>query len=211
MEILTALGLALAFGFIGSVPLTGPIALLVLSRSVEKRFRAAVQIGLGAALAEGLYAGAAFWGFRTLVHSPRLERLSDFLSALVLTALGIYFLRWRFRDHAPPPTRGGRAGWTGFSISILNPTLLLTWSAAVAALTARHWVDGNRWLALPFGLGAALGVAGWELLFVAGIRQFGDRFQRSAIKLLVRCVALVLVALGGWSGYQWMLLVGPLR
>ena len=207
MDVLAALGLAFFFGFIGSIPLTGPIALLVFSRSAKRQFRKAVNLGLGAALAEGLYAGGAFWGFRTLVHSDALKRIADAVSAVVLVGLGIYFARWRFHERTPRRADDDRCFWTGFSISLLNPTLLVTWSVVVAALTSRDWLGGNRWHALPFGVGAALGVASWELLFVAGVRRFGDKFHQTLIRRIVRGVAVVLIALGAWSGYQFLHLV----
>ncbi len=48
--------IAALLGFLGSVPLAGPIALLVFTRATQQDYRAAFLVGLGGAVAEGIYA-----------------------------------------------------------------------------------------------------------------------------------------------------------
>ena len=57
------------FGFIGSVPVAGPIAVLVLERSLAHRYSDAEGIAVGGAVAESAYAGAAFLGLGFLIKS----------------------------------------------------------------------------------------------------------------------------------------------
>ena len=57
------------FGFIGSVPVAGPIAVLVLERSLAHRYSDAEGIAVGGAVAESAYAGAAFLGLGFLIRS----------------------------------------------------------------------------------------------------------------------------------------------
>ncbi|QRK13331.1 LysE family transporter [Archangium violaceum] len=187
---------AFGFGFIGSIPLTGPIAVMVLSLCVQKRFGAALRVGLGAALAEALYAAVAFWGFTTfLANRPAILPLSHALSALVLTLLGVYFIRWKPVDEVKPEEGRSVMGFLlGFSISALNPTLLATWSAAVAALYARQLFDFSAVLALPFGAAAGAGVACWELLLVWLLRRYESRLPRSALTWVVQGMGLLLIA-----------------
>src|SRR5216683_2058256 len=99
MHLLAACVSAFAFGFIGSVPLARPIAVMVFSRAVQRRFGEALRIGLGASAAEGLYAGAAFWGLTTLLgRSPLAVPLSRAAAAVVLLVLGVRFMFWRPND-----------------------------------------------------------------------------------------------------------------
>ena len=65
MVVVLLIGFAL--GFFGSVPLAGPIAVLVFAYGLEGRFRTGISLSLGAALAESIYAYAAFWGVGTLL------------------------------------------------------------------------------------------------------------------------------------------------
>ena len=55
MRLLAICALALVFGYIGSMPLAGPVAIMALSRAARRKFGEALRVGLGAAVAEGLY------------------------------------------------------------------------------------------------------------------------------------------------------------
>lgn len=189
---------AFAFGFIGSIPLTGPIAVMVFSLGVRKRYGVALRVGLGAALAEALYATVAFWGFTTfLANRPLILPLSHGVSAVVLTLLGVYFLRWKPEVEAEEKPSGRARHVTGFllgfTLSALNPTLLATWSAAVAFLYSRQLFTFSKVLALPFGVSAGAGVACWELLFVWLLRRYENHLPRSALTWVVRGMALLLL------------------
>ncbi len=88
--------IALAFGYLGSMPLTGPIAVMEVSRAARRQFSEALRIGLGAALAEAMYAGVAFLGYTTLLaRHPMLLPVSHGVTAVVLTVLGIRFAVWK--------------------------------------------------------------------------------------------------------------------
>ena len=193
---------AFAFGFIGSMPLTGPVAVLIVSRSIQLQFASAIRIGLGAAVAEALYAGVAFWGFATfLTRHPLILPISHGVSAVVLTAVGIYFLRWKPAEDGEGKHRSMSSSFLlGFTISAMNPTLLGTWSAATAVLYSRQLVTFTGLLAVPFGLSAGGGVACWEVLLVALVKHFKDRFPRKALTWVVRGMGLLLIAVALWSG-----------
>ncbi|PTL83648.1 LysE family translocator [Vitiosangium sp. GDMCC 1.1324] len=187
---------AFAFGFIGSIPLTGPIAVMVLSSCVQKRFGAAVRLGMGAALAEALYAGVAFWGFSTfLANRPAILPISHGLSVIVLTLLGVYFVRWQPEPEVNSGEDRPVTGFLlGFTVSALNPTLLGTWSAAVASLYARQLFAFSPVLAIPFGIAAGAGVACWELLLVWLLRRYESHLPRSAMTWVVHGLGLLLIA-----------------
>src|ERR1700735_5437894 len=131
---------ALVFAFVGSLPLAGPIALLVVSNGVNGRHREALRIALGAALAEGIYAFLAFWGFATfLARYKLLLPISHGVTALILLALGTRFVFFKVKTEdpsAPASVRPARF-WVGFSISALNPTLLATWGAVTTFLYSK--------------------------------------------------------------------------
>ncbi len=202
--LLTSL-VALAFGFIGSMPLTGPVAVMVFSTSVQKQYGMALRIGLGAALAEALYAAVAFWGFtRFLAHHPQVLPISHAVSAGVLAVLGVYFARWKpGAPDARPRRQWSLRGWMlGFSVSVLNPTLLATWSAAVAFLYSRQLVSFSPLGALPFGLAAGAGVAAWEVLLVGLLRRYEQRFPRHVLTWVVRGMGLLLIILALVTGVE---------
>ncbi|MFL5356102.1 LysE family transporter [Archangium sp.] len=206
MDILLTALVAFVFGFIGSMPLAGPIALLVFSTSVRKHHGEALRIGLGAALAVALYAAVAFWGFSTfLAKHPVILPVSHALSALVLTVLGVHFARWRPRESEQPGReRHGRGLLLGFTLTALNPTLLATWTTAVAFLYSRQLVAFSGLLALPFSAAAGAGVACWQMVFVGLLRRYESRFPRHVLTWVVRSMGLVLLAGGVLAGIDFV-------
>src|SRR5436305_1146067 len=128
MRVLAACLVAFAFGFLGSIPLAGPIAVLMLARAAQRRFGEAFRVGVGAAMAEGTYAGVAFWGFNTFLTRNRLvEPISHAAATLVLSGLGVAFMFWKPREKKDRRENAAGTVLLGFSVSALNPTLIITW------------------------------------------------------------------------------------
>ncbi len=197
MGVLGMCVVALAFAFVGSMPLAGPIAVLTLSRAATRRFDEALRIGLGAAVAEAVYAGVAFWGFATfLARRPLLVPISQGATGVLLIALGTSFLWWRPTKRADPRENKAGTALLGFSISALNPTLLLTWTAAVAFLYARGAQRHSAIFAIPFGLSAGAGVAAWFGCLVKLLRTFGTKLPLAAFRWVIRTMGVALVAIG---------------
>jgi threonine/homoserine/homoserine lactone efflux protein len=188
---------AFLIAFVGSMPLAGPISVIVISRAAQHQNRAALAMAVGAAIAEGAYAGVALWGFATfLAHHPLATPISHAVSALVLLAVGVHFTTWKYRSSTADD---GKAGvLVGFGVSALNPTLLVTWSVVVAALDARGVVL-TPILGLPFGLSAAAGIVAWNVTLVTLLRRFAGHVPKTTVTRMVRGMGVLLVAVGGWT------------
>lgn len=219
MAVLVISIIAFAFGFVGSMPLAGPIAVLVVSNSFEGRHSAALRLAFGAALAEAIYAFVAFFSFTTLLaRYPIVVPLSHAVTAIVLLIVGVYFVRWRDRsakglakdgekkngEFADAPGASKKENksasfFLGFSVCALNPTLLVTWSAATAVLYSKGVAHLTSVMAIAFGLAAGLGVATWQVVLVALIRRYQSHFPRKALTWIVRGMGLLLVAIAVWS------------
>jgi len=198
---------AFAFGFVGSMPLAGPIAVMVVSRAASRRFSEALHIGLGAALAEGIYAGVAFWGFTSLfARTPLLAPISHGVTAVVLAVLGARFVFWspKKTERKRAASNSQRAGTTlvGFSISAINPTLLVTWGAIVAFLYSKGLSGASSLVAVPFGACAAAGVAIWFVVLVALLRKYEGNLPHGVLTWTIRGLGLALVVLGMWSAVR---------
>jgi threonine/homoserine/homoserine lactone efflux protein len=202
--VLAACAVAFAFGYVGSVPLAGPIAVLVLSRAARGKFGEALRIGAGAAVAEGLYAGASFWSFAALVHrSALLVPIARGATALVLLPLGLYFVFWRSTDKRRVERHESRVGTAllGFTISALNPTLFITWSAAVGLSFSRQAWPMSEGDAFPFGLSAAAGVVLWFLTLVLLLRRYESKLRGDVLSWIVRGLGVTLFFIGVWSAF----------
>lgn len=184
-----------AFGFLGSVPVAGPIAVLVVTRGIDGKFRSGLWLAFGAALAESGYAFLSFWGFSSLLEEyDWVEPAAEGLAAAALIVLGILLVRKGDDpprpDHGEEEEKGGRrlggSFLTGFAVTALNPTLLATWTGAVTALFSSGLVDPVPSEALPFAGGVAVGIAIWFAVLLALIRRGVKRVSPKVLGRVIR-------------------------
>ncbi len=182
------------------MPVAGPTAVVVVDSGLEDRFKKGLYVAIGAAVAESLYAALAFWGLTTLfaIH-PLILPATRVLGGAVLILIGIYFLRRRARAKAPARRREPRQGrhlLFGFTITLFNPALAATWTAAIAALHTAFPAKYKPFDALPFALGAAVGIVSWFWLLLRLVHHFRERVKPKTVNVLVRSMGGALVILG---------------
>ena len=206
---IVALLLGFVFGFVGSMPVAGPIGILLFSRGLQDRMRSGVYLAIGSALAESAYAYLAFWGFSELLTAHSwIEPISRGLAAVLLTALGLRFLLKREDASEPQEKRDQAVGnkrsfLLGVTVTALNPTLIATWGAAVAALHSLDIVDFGAGRALPFSIGVLLGISGWCVLLLWLLGRFRGRFSRSTLATTLRFMGALLTLLGLFFGWRF--------
>lgn len=203
---LIALIVGFLLGFIGSMPVAGPIAALVFARGAEGRFRSGVWVAVGGAVGEAIYVLAVFYGFSVyLTRFAWIVPVSRAAGAVILTALGITFLRAKVRERATPEARSDRA-WPslglGLTLTLFNPTLIVTWTAAVTTLYTVEWMTFSGAHAWPFAGGAFAGIASWFMLLLVLIRRYRERFSMSTLRGVVRVVGVFLLGLAAWFVVQ---------
>ena len=190
-------------GFLGSIPLAGPVALLVMTRGLARDFHQARAIALGASLAEGIMAAFAFAGLGMIYgHFPDLERVFQWLGAVVLIALGAWFWARGITRNKPAsdasasPRRGATAFLLGFGMIIGNPGMIGTWGGAIAAIEAAGMLSPEPSRAFGFGLGVCGGVFSWFVLLLKLISRYGDIIAASALHFVVKCIGCALCVAG---------------
>jgi threonine/homoserine/homoserine lactone efflux protein len=190
------------FGFVGSMPVAGPIGILVFGRGLQDRARSGVYLAVGSALAESVYAYLAFWGFSALLATHRwIEPISRGLAAVLLTGLGLHFA---FKKSSPevaprppdPAVGNTRSFLLGITITALNPTLVATWGAAVTALHSFDLIAFDSSHALPFSIGVCLGISSWFVVLMSLLRRYRARFRRSTLDRTLRIMGVLLTLLG---------------
>lgn len=197
----TALFLGLLFGFFGAMPLAGPIALLILSRGMEGRFREGMFTALGASAAETIYAFLAFLGFSAfLTQFTWVLPVSKGLAAVVLTLLGISFIRKRPPEPGKAVThgRGRHALAIGFLLTALNPTLVATWSAATTTLYSLEVVEFQPQYSWLFALGVFAGDMAWYWLMLVLTTHHRLRFGPNVLARVLQVMGIGLIALAAW-------------
>jgi threonine/homoserine/homoserine lactone efflux protein len=187
-----AIGLALA------IPV-GPIALLCMRRTLERGFMVGFATGLGAALADLIYATLAAFGIGAIETVLLAHRTPlSFVGGLFLLCLA-----WRtgFSKHnvvreVNSSTRGmPSALLSGFVLTATNPLTVLGFVAIFAGFGAgRGLTDTGRALCLTAGVGA--GSALWWLALTSIIARIRHFFEPKTLNTLNRAAALLIAAFG---------------
>ncbi len=185
-------------GFIGSMPIAGPVSLLVFHRGLLGRYSDAWVIGLGGALVEGIYCALAIQGF-TVVGTSLLEPVAKGVGVLLPLALGLYFIRVSEKNPkenpVPEPCESNslRAFSVGLSAAALNPALILTWSASVALLHSVTGLTFSTYQRMGFAASVALGIIAWFSVLLALLRQFRERLASTVHQVAIRTFGRALV------------------
>jgi threonine/homoserine/homoserine lactone efflux protein len=200
---LTAVLLGFAMGFAGSIPLAGPVTMIVLGFGLQGRIREAYLVAIGSALPEALYGALALWGFGALLEEfSWAGPAARGITTLILLGVGCILM---FR---PPGSDEEKADTSktvaarkrhlilGFSITALNPALIINWGAAVTTVYSIGLLDPSASLAIPFGLGVAAGILGWFSLALTWLRRHHQRISPQMRITLMRSMGGILFLLG---------------
>lgn len=187
-------------GFLGSMPISGPISLLVLHRGIIARYREGWAIGLGGAIPEGIYSALAMLGVSVIRERfIVLDFLAKGLGIAWLFAIGLYFLLSR-QQHletgpvaTPSDSQWASPFFLGLSISTFNPIFFFTWSATAAMLYSVANLTFNVPEGIAFATSVVVGSAAWFAVLLALLRRFREGFPLWMLHKVIRGIGLALV------------------
>lgn len=128
---------ALLAGFIFSMPIAGPISILITSNALKGRRRYCNLVNIGASFGDFTYVFIAVFGLSNLysLYKPVIPYIFSF-GALLLFFLGFKIFRTKIdiehledKSHLAEKIKKKEKGafYTGFMINFLNPTLFIGW------------------------------------------------------------------------------------
>jgi threonine/homoserine/homoserine lactone efflux protein len=197
LGVLIALLLGFGLAFVGSIPMTGPLAVLVIDRMLTSQRGAAFWIAFAGAIVEGLIAGAiATFLPVVLQHSGSIIRLARIGGALVIFAVGIVLVTRPEVLGRLETDRKRESFMAGFLATALNPTLLATWTVAVTALHEAGLFDGGYQSGPLFGAGVVGGAISWSALLIVLSRRLAPKLRIQNRKTPGRIIGAVLVCVG---------------
>jgi threonine/homoserine/homoserine lactone efflux protein len=201
LSLLLSLLVGLVAAFVGSIPVAGPISVLVLERGLEGDRHGAIAIAIGSAIAEMVYAGLAFAGVSTLLaHVPAILPVIRGIGAAILFGVGMYFVLRKKKSgkkKAVQAKKGAAHKWLlGLSITALNPTLFISWTVVITTLHGAGLVPPVARDAIPFALGVGCGVVAWFLALGEGVKHFRSLVRPTTLERGVRVMGYVLIVAG---------------
>ena len=164
---------------------------------------------MGRVPAESRYCALATFGIVALLDRFPAARASvEVLGTLVFLAVGVWLLVQRA---TPTPsstetptaaeTRARRWGdWSGFIISMLNPTLLLSWSAIVGIAVSMGGLEPTLLDKIAFPLALGGGIAIGYVILVEFLRRYGERVEHAWVHRTIQAMGAVFVGLAMWNG-----------
>ncbi len=125
-------------GFIFSMPVAGPISILITSHSLKGQFRFSLMAALGAAIVDFIYCFLAIFGFTQLfeTYAPYIPLILA-IGGIIIIFIGFRIFRTQIdfnhieeQIHLPQRIQRleKRSGFfSGLLINLFNPTLLIGW------------------------------------------------------------------------------------
>jgi threonine/homoserine/homoserine lactone efflux protein len=124
-------------GFTFSMPIAGPVSIMITSNALKGRLRYCNLFNIGASFADFIYVFIAVFGLTKLYtfYKPIIPYIFSFGSLLLIflgykifrTKIDIEHLEDKIHISGKIKKKEGGAFYTGFMINFLNPTLFIGW------------------------------------------------------------------------------------
>lgn len=200
--------IGLALGIFSAIMPLGPVTVLVLRRALAGDSSGALRLGMGRVPAESFYCALATFGIVALLDRfPGARASVEVLGTLVFMAVGVWLLVQRATptttSTAAPTAAEARArrwgDWSGFIISMLNPTLLLSWSAMVAIAVSMGGLEPTPLDKIAFPIALGLGIALGYVILVEFLRRHGERVEHAWVHRAIQTMGAMFVGLSLWN------------
>lgn len=167
MNLLTAFGIGVVCAVMSSAPV-GPINFAIMQATWGRGKRAAMQIGMGGAIADVAYAVVAWFIADIIVDNedPAVFKWLNFLTIPVVLYLGWKMIKNRKKTGQGKNVRASNNVFLGVALGISNPGLLIYWLGAIAYATSGGWLGKHPTELSLFALGVAGGVFSCFLLVI---------------------------------------------
>jgi L-lysine exporter family protein LysE/ArgO len=206
MELLISFLLGMLLGLLFAIPL-GPISLFVAQQTMRGQTRDGLRVAAGSVVIDIIYCLIITLGFISLISQYLQNHYVQIALSVVMILYGLKMLIYdrrhpKDKPDTVPGSRPARNGSSrlkyllGTTMALANPTLFLSWTAAVSFLSAQNLLAHSFWDKVVFSLSAGLGNLIWFVglaLFVRSKRHvISPRFiERTSI-----VTALVVVGFG---------------
>lgn len=212
-------------GILVSAPM-GPTGILVMQRTLNKGWLPGFLTGLGAVLSDLIYAIITVFALQLVVDwIEQFEVTLQFVGGAFIALYGFYL--WNSNPvevmansnaQGVNPLLGHHRKirvtgilkyfFTGFGLTISNPTIVFFYLALFARTNFLFDADENGWLYILGFACIILGAIGWWTLITWLVNKIRNRFRLRTIRHINRCIASVMfiIALCGFGNGIFIML-----
>jgi threonine/homoserine/homoserine lactone efflux protein len=215
LAVLTGFG----FGLVLSMPV-GPVNLTIINGGMQRGFKYALLVGLGAATMDAIYCTLAFAGFSSFFGIRIIKTSMEVFTFAFMLFLGVKFLSAkttapiqlgeaasRIEKRIDEKFHPHSAFMTGLVRVMGNLGVLLLWIVLTANFMSRDWVEDT----LPSKLACVAGVALGANLWFFAVSYLSSRGQRRlSERTLLRMeqfsgICLIVIGLAQGVHIAWQL------
>lgn len=188
--------IGLIIGLVTSAPI-GPVNVLAIRRSVNYGFLPGLMAGLGAVLADGVFATAAAFGVTAIAdfvdqHEYYIQTVGGCLLIIFGTVV------FNSQPHLKGASNGGTSAWHGlavsFAMTVTNPGTILGFIAIFGSLGDLAPGEGEYLSALALVIGVLCGALLWWACLSALISKLRNRMNDNWLSAINRGAGVILWA-----------------
>ena len=195
------LAIGVAIGLAVTAPL-GPVNILVIRNAIRRGFGVAFLVGLGAVVADVLYASAAAYGVSWVSHlAADYARPLMIAGGVLLVLMGVWLARKRIEIavvEADEPQTAKVIGrmLASFGLTISNPGELFAFIATFGTMSGLLNLHEDAARPPTVITGVAIGGALWWLLLSFLVSRFRSRISDAALGRINRWTGVLIAAFG---------------
>lgn len=189
-------------GILVTAPL-GPVNVMIIQRSVRYGFLSGASAGIGAAVADILFATIAAFGIsavRTFVddHAKGIQLVGGTLVFLI--GVRIMWRHARLSHSLESANSHGAVGWrslgTTFALTITNPATVFGFIAYFGALGDWGPPEDDHWGSVQLVLGVGIGTIAWWCGLAAVVTRLRVRFTDDTLARFNMIAGIVMMGFG---------------
>ena len=198
---LSLLAIGVAIGLAVTAPL-GPVNILVIRSAIRRGFGVAFLAGLGAVVADVLYASAAAYGVSWVSHlAADYARPLMIAGGVLLVIMGVWLARKRIEIavvEADEPQTSKVIGrmLAAFGLTISNPGEFFAFIAIFGAMSGLLNLHEDAARPPTVITGVAIGGVLWWLLLSFLVSRFRNRISDAALGRINRWTGVLIAAFG---------------
>lgn len=186
-------------GILTTAPV-GPVNIMAIQHAVHGGFRQGVYVGLGAVIADTIFAAAAIFGVSAVTTFVEGQfDLIEFVGGALLIVFGLKI--WNTHPHLDEDGNGRDRGFMGdataaFFMAITNPGAVLAFIAIFGSLGDFRPPHGDHFGALVMVAGVTGGATSWWVIVSATVSHFKNRIDDEWLDRANHIAGFLLVAFG---------------